>query len=118
MSPIKDGVVIKVAGINDRDEAERWRNTDVVVDGTELPAPATDRFHWSQVEGFSVETLEGDRIGVVTGRIASAAHDILKVDDGAVERLIPVVDAVIVSIDEEGKRIVIDPMPGLLDLNT
>ena len=118
VSPIKDGVVIEVAGIGDRDEAERWRDADVVIDPKALPAPVTERFHWSQVDGFAVETLDGDQIGAVSGHLPSAAHDILKVDDGEVERLIPAVDAVIVSIDIEGGRIVIDPIPGLLDLNT
>ena len=60
---------------------------------------------------------DGNSIGPVAGFLPGIANDNLIVQGDTGEILIPLIDDVIVSIDEDSRTIVIEPMEGLLDLN-
>ena len=65
-----------------------------------------------------VETRDGGKVGPVARSRGHAHGDSrLVVDSARGELLIPLADAICPVIDPARKRIVIDPPPGLLDLN-
>lgn len=68
--------------------------------------------------GWQVVDAVGAPIGDVSAMIQNPAHPLLEVEraDGSGRTLIPVVDAFIVSVNEEGRAIVVDLPEGLLDL--
>ena len=66
-------------------------------------------------EGFEVTTNDGRRLGTVTETFSTGANDVWVVRDAEREHLIPAIADVVRAIDRDGRRIVIEPMPGLLD---
>jgi 16S rRNA processing protein RimM len=69
--------------------------------------------------GCAVETIGGERVGIVTDVTAIGESTLLTVegDPGRKEVLIPLSREICVAIDRAGKKIVVDPPDGLLDLN-
>jgi 16S rRNA processing protein RimM len=81
-----------------------------------MPLP-TGRFYHFQIIGLVVITADGREIGPVTAVLNSAASDIYAVKGQDGEILIPATDAIIKTIDLEKKIMIIEPVPGLLELN-
>lgn len=107
-------VVLKFEGIDRIEDAERFRDADICVDESEAVELETDEFFDWQLEGCNVETLEGEKIGVVTSLMRTGATEILVVE-GEKEFLIPFAEAICTEVDIENSRIVIDPPEGLLE---
>ena len=60
-------------------------------------------------------TNSGERLGTVERSFSTGANEVLVVQDGPREVLIPMIADVVRSIDLAEHRVVIDPIPGLLD---
>ncbi|WUH96902.1 ribosome maturation factor RimM [Spirillospora sp. NBC_00431] len=107
-------LLVRFAGIGDRDAAEGLRGTWLVVDPGKIPPSADpDDFHDRELIGLAVVTAEGADVG----RVADVLHhgqDILVVDGPGGETLVPFVTALVPEVDVPGGRLVIDPPPGLL----
>lgn len=117
LAPVKDGLVLRLGGITDRAGAEALRGAAVAIDAETLPPPSLDGWVWLQIEGFEVVTSDGRSLGTVTGRIRTGATDVLVVTEGDREVLIPASPTVLKEMDGAGRRLVIEPIPGLLELN-
>jgi 16S rRNA processing protein RimM len=81
----------------------------------DLPATAPGEFYAYQLEGLDVVTSGGVRLGTVDHLIPTGSNEVLVVRDGGREHLIPVIADVVRRIDLEDRRIVIEPIEGLLD---
>ena len=108
-------LLVRFAGIADRDAAEELRGVWLVVDSADIP-PSTDpdEFHDHELIGLTVVTTDGADVG----RVADVLHhgqDLLVVKGPGGERLVPFVAALVPEVDVPGGRLVIDPPPGLLD---
>jgi len=64
-----------------------------------------------------VVTEEGNLIGLVKDILFIKENDLLVVEKGEQEMLIPFTESVCIGVDLGKKEIVIDPPDGLLDLN-
>jgi 16S rRNA processing protein RimM len=80
-----------------------------------LPLPPGHVYPW-QLVGCRVETDDGRGVGELSGIEPSPAHDLWVVRDGGREHLIPAVAEIVVDVDVDGRRVVIRPPEGLLDL--
>jgi len=69
----------------------------------------------SSLVGLEVVTVADLIVGIVENVSHTGAHPLLIVKNGQEEILIPLVDEMIV--DRQESRIVIDPPPGLLEIN-
>lgn len=96
--------------------AEPFVGHAIAVDESELPAPAPGEFYVYQLEGLDVVTDAGERLGTIERSFSNGANEVLVVQDGSREYLIPMIADVVRTIDVEAKRVVIDPIPGLLDI--
>ncbi len=68
--------------------------------------------------GLSVLTTDGTVVGEVGGLESRPVQDLLVVRlTGGGEALVPFVEQIVPEVDLEGRRVVIDPPAGLLDLN-
>jgi len=85
------------------------------VRAADLPPPAADEFYYHEVEGFRVETTDGTYLGTVDETFSTGLNDVLVVRNADREHLIPVITDVIRAVDRNDRRIVIEPMPGLLE---
>ena len=116
----KGRIILKFAGIDSIDEANRLRRLHVLIrheDRRELPA---HHYYISDLVGCRVVTEhEGHReLGTVTEVEPTGGVDLLHVRrPGGRELLIPLAEAVCTRIDPEGKLIVVQPPEALLDLN-
>jgi 16S rRNA processing protein RimM len=109
--------VLKLADCDSVEAAQEWVGFEFAVPDSERVQLADDEFYDWELEGCSVETQAGDRIGVVTGVMRTGGVSLLVVDAGAGEsKLIPMVSAILVNVDIEGKIVIVDPPEGLLEL--
>jgi 16S rRNA processing protein RimM len=109
--------IIQLAGIADRNMAEELVGSEVWGDEELLPELDADEFYWHEMEGLEVETAAGRRLGRVQSLLATGAHDVLVITDGSNEYLVPAIKEVMLSLDKEAGVLVIDPPPGLLEIN-
>jgi len=105
--PHGKGVVAKLAGVDDRDQAQALVGAEISVDRERLPECGPREYYWADLEGLSVESSDGTVLGRVDHLIATGAHDVLVLDGGG-ERLIPfVLDEIVTEVDLEQGRIVV-----------
>lgn len=109
-------VVLKLAGIDSREDADALRKASVYAAEDDLPSLADDEFFLHDLVGLAVESEDGVDIGTVDEVLDLPAQDILVVrrSDGS-SAMVPVVAEFIVDIDLVSERIVIRPIEGLLD---
>jgi 16S rRNA processing protein RimM len=112
-------LIVKVAGIDDRDEAQALVGSEILTNEAALPELSQDDFYWRDLIGMSVVTNKGYDLGVVTDMMETGANDVLVVKanlkDGfsKKERLIPYLfEQVIESVSIENKQICVDWDPG------
>jgi 16S rRNA processing protein RimM len=115
-------LLIRFAGYADRDSAEDLRGTLLVMDSAEVTPAGPDEFHDHQLIGLSVRTVAGEPVGVVTD-VLHQGQDLLVVQPpagpgpGSDQILVPFVAAIVPEVDVQAGHLVIDPPPGLLDLD-
>ena len=113
------GVVVKVAGIDDRDIAQALVGSEILASKEALPELPEGEFYWRDLIGMNVVTTNGYDLGTVSEMMETGANDILVVKAnpndgfGKKERLIPYLfEQVIVSVDADNKQICVDWEPG------
>ena len=109
-------LLLSFEGVHDRTAAEGLRGLLLEVERGEDEAPDDpDEFYDSALIGCAVVLGDGTRVG----RIAEVAHlpgqDLLVVDRESGEVLVPFVEQFVPVVDIAGRRIVIDPPPGLIE---
>ncbi len=112
-------LIVKVAGIDDRDDAQAFVGSEILTNEAALPELSQDDFYWRDIIGMSVVTNKGYDLGVVTDMMETGANDVLVVkanlNDGfsKKERLIPYLfEQVVKSVSLENKQICVDWDPG------
>ena len=108
-------MLLGLSDVMDRTAAEALCGATVLVRRADLPVLGEGEYYHHEVVGFTVETLAGGLVGVIAEVTNNGLHDVWEVRSGDDERLIPVVADVVRSIDRAGRRVRIDPLPGLLD---
>ncbi|HVL56174.1 MAG TPA: ribosome maturation factor RimM [Burkholderiaceae bacterium] len=98
-------VVAKIAGIDERDGAERLKGAEVRIKRIDFPPLADDEYYWVDLIGCEVINPDGQPLGRVVSVDDHGAHAILELDGGV---LIPFVSVYIVSVDLGARRIVAD----------
>jgi 16S rRNA processing protein RimM len=106
---------VAIEGIDDANAAETLRNAEVLLVEADLPPAGPGEFYYYQALGCEVLTTAGERLGVVAEVFATGANDVWTVRDESRELLVPVIEDVVESLDLEARRIVVRPLPGLLD---
>lgn len=92
------GVVALLEGCPDRDAAAALIGCDIAVDRAQLPEAGEDEIYWADLIGLKVVNLEGVELGLVDHLFETGANDVLVVK-GERERLLPYIDAVVLSVD-------------------
>jgi 16S rRNA processing protein RimM len=115
--PGKDLYVIKLAGVNNRNQAEALRGKMLVVPVTDRLELEEGEYHVADLIGLPVFLQEtGAEIGVVVD-LLKMGNDLLVVKAGDKELMLPFVAAIVPVVDLAEKRIEITPPEGLLSLN-
>jgi len=110
-------LLVRLAGVDDRDAADALRGSLFVVDSGELPPiDEPDTYYDHQLEGLHVRTTTGLDVGVVAEVLHTAAAELLAVRRDSGEVLVPFVSAIVTSVSLDDRSIEIDPPDGLLEL--
>lgn len=98
--------------IEDRDVAAALIGCELRVDRSRLPKPDEGEFYWADLVGLAVRNVEGVALGKVESLTHNGAQDVLVVQDGDTERLIPFVQGPIIrSVNLAANEIVADWQP-------
>ncbi len=109
--------VIGIDGVTTIDDAETLAGLELRVPREALaPLPPGMYYHHDLV-GCRVETMDGTIVGTVGAVEQAAGGSRLVVDSVRGEILVPLAAEICRTVDVAGKRIVIAPPDGLLDLN-
>jgi 16S rRNA processing protein RimM len=96
----------------DRNGAGALKGLQVAVPRSQLPVLSqngNDGYYWSDLIGLEAVNLKGERLGKVVGLLQTGANDVLQVHgEKTKEILIPFISQVIVKVDLEASRIILD----------
>lgn len=107
-------LLLRVEDVDSIEAAEPLVGTVLAIPEDDLPAAAPGEFYVYQLEGLDVLTVDGERLGTVTRVFPTGSNEVLVVEDGEREHLIPLIQDVVRTIDLDARRIVIAPIDGLL----
>jgi 16S rRNA processing protein RimM len=110
-----DRLLVKFAGIDDREGAENLRGLSLYVSSDDLRDLESDEFWPHDLLGSEVQTVAGEVVGRAVDVVPGAAQDLLQVETESGPRFIPMAKEIVVEVDTETRRIVVDPPEGLLD---
>lgn len=113
--PHNQDTIVKLKGIDDRDEANLLTNYEIYVNAQDLPDLDEGDFYWKDLIGCKVVTINGYDLGQVTDLMETGSNDVLVVKAnlkdafGAKERLIPFVEEQFIKyVDLSAKQITVD----------
>jgi 16S rRNA processing protein RimM len=107
--PVREGWLVRFAGVADRESAARLVGWEVEVPRRSLASLAAAEFYVEDLVGCEVADAAGRPCGQVRGTFWNGAQDIMVVvaEDGS-ERLIPVVAEYVLAFDGQCRRLVVD----------
>jgi 16S rRNA processing protein RimM len=112
-------LIVRFKGIRDRTVAGELVGTWLSIDSAALaPLDDPDEFRDHELVGLTVRTAAG----VVVGEVTDVLHHgqdllVVKPASAGAEILVPFVKAIVTDVDIAGGTLVIDPPPGLLNLD-
>lgn len=110
-------VILKLPGINDRDQAELQRGKAVFITENQLRPLPEGVYYIRDILGFDVISHESEYLGKLTDVIQNSAQDLYEVElENGKKLLIPAVKAFVLETNIDGRFIKVKLLEGLLDL--
>lgn len=109
------GWILRLAGVDDRDEAEALRGAAILAPRADLPEPAPGEWWIDDLVGLEVVSDEGDTLGRLEEVLRLPANDVYVVRSDRGEILLPAIDDVIVAVDLGAGRMTVHLLPGLIE---
>jgi 16S rRNA processing protein RimM len=110
--------IVALAGIETMDAAEALAGAELKVAAESLPPLPDGTFYRHDLVGCEVRDTRGGVIGRVVSVDGPMEQSRLVVQGPSGEVEIPLVAQICVSVDPRERRIVVDPPPGLIELNS
>jgi len=110
-----DRLLVRFDGYRDRDHVLGLRGRLLVaeVDPGHVPEEPDEWFDF-QLVGLNVDTQSGRRVGEVIAVVHLPGQDLLSVDTGSGQRMVPFAADLVPEVDLAAGRLVIADLPGLL----
>jgi len=115
--PHQDRWVVGFGGVSSIDEAEVLRDSELRGPAETRPPLGPQQYYVHDLSGCRVETADGRVVGRVARVDLGAGTPMLVVEGERHQHLTPLADHIRRRVDVSGRLIVIDPPPGLLELN-
>ncbi len=107
-----DMLVVRFAGIDDRNAAEALNGLDLTVPRERLPEPEADEFYHADLIGLDAVTPEGAPLGTIVAVPNYGAGDLLEIAPAkGASLLVPFTRAAVPDINLSAKRVVVVPSP-------
>lgn len=109
--------IVQFEGYTERDAAATLRGALIEIDADDLPELADGEYYLHDLVGLAVETAAGAPVGRLVEVLRTGANDVYLVrPEQGRDVLIPATAEVVIEVDVPGGRLVIEPLPGLLDV--
>ena len=113
--PFKGGLIVKLSGIDDRNEAELWRERYFLVPIEEASPLGEGEVYLHELEGMRVDLASGGTLGKVLAFYELPQGLILDVSRDQKPSVMIPYDRVVTKVDREARVLTIDPPEGLID---
>lgn len=113
--PHKNFILVRLAGVDTAEKADKLIGRVVALRRGDLPDLDDGDIYHCDLIGCRVETDTGEALGQIEEVLPTGSNDVLVVRHGNREILIPWIDDVVTAIDLAAARVVVHPLPGLLD---
>ncbi len=100
-------VFLGLRGVPDRNAAELLRDKEIFVPREEMPSPEEGSYYIADLLGSEIVSNVGEFLGTLTD-VRQAATDIYTLEKDGKEILFPVARGVVLSVDIQNKKIVVD----------
>ena len=108
--PQKDMLVVRLAGVRDRNAAEALTHLTLFVPRERLPAPDEGEFYYADLVGLTATKKDGAPFGIVIAVHDFGAGDILEIKPvSGPTVMLPFTEAAVPEVDVAGRRLVVDP---------
>jgi 16S rRNA processing protein RimM len=111
----KQMVILKFKGIDNINDIEKYRGKDLLINRENALELKEDEYYIYDLIDSEVFSDEGNKLGVLTEIMTTAANDVyvVKMENGK-ELLLPYIKECILDIDVDHKKILVHVMPGLM----
>ncbi|KHD86161.1 ribosome maturation factor RimM [Heyndrickxia ginsengihumi] len=107
--------LLSFEGYNSINDVEKWKNGLLKVSKDQLGDLEENEFYFHEIVGCTVFTTDLEKIGIVKEILTPGANDVWVVKgDHNKEYLIPYIEDVVKDVNIDEKKIIIEPMEGLL----
>jgi 16S rRNA processing protein RimM len=118
--PGKATFIIKLQGINTRNQAEKLKKSKILVKTDKLPKLKKEEFHLLELINLEVKTLESDELKII-GKVINLENEqnnllVIELFKNQKKVLIPFVKEIVPLVDIKNNFLIINPPNGLLDL--
>ena len=108
--------ILRFPQVDSISAAEAFVGRDIFLMEEDLPQLPAGRFYTYDLVGATVYHTEGRVLGQVKDTETGLAHDFLLVEcTGGGEAMVPLTPAIVVSIDAQAGKVIVDPPYGLLE---
>ena len=103
-------IVIKLEGVNNRDDADLLKNLQIEINRSDLPKLEENSYYWEDLVDFNVIDIKGMHVGKVDSLFRTGSNDVLVIINETKQRLlIPfIMEEVIKYVDLDKELISID----------
>lgn len=112
----KERIVLKFVGYDDANNAEELRDAKLLIDPADLVELDEEEYFVFDLVGCAVTTTDDQPLGKVMRVDDFGAAPLLVVRNDEKEFLVPLTHEICPTVDTAGKKIIVNPPTGLLDL--
>ena len=118
--PGKETFIVKLQGINTRNQAEQIKKFKVLVKTDKLPKLKKEEFHLLELINLQVKTLDNNKLTTI-GKVINLENEknnllIVELFKNQKKVLIPFVKEIVPLVDIKNNYLIINPPNGLLEL--
>ena len=118
--PGKATFVVKLQGINTRNDAEKLKKFKILVKTDKLPKLKNEEFHLLELINLEVKTLENAELKII-GKVINLENEqnnllVIELFQNQKKVLIPFVKEIVPLVDIKNNFLIINPPNGLLEL--
>lgn len=111
----KGHIIYYLKGIDSIEAGELWRGSEIAVPPDKFEKLPLDDYYWHELDGLTVYTLSGQNVGRIVDFLQTGANPVLVVMGDRGEVLIPAIKSIVTQVNLDERKIIINPLEGLLD---
>ena len=118
--PSKETFIVKLQGVNTRNNAEKLKKFKILVKTNKLPKLKKEEFHLLELINLEVKTFENDEVKTI-GKVVNLENEknnllVIELFKNQKKVLIPFVEEIVPLVDIKNNFLTINPPNGLLEL--